>query len=116
MKYRAFQAPGGNVRVVHPNPKMRLPEETDDAFIARIGANVVVKDPTLAGLPFVDVQQTAIDGLSRAQRHKWRIQGQTAAIDPTVPDPPHPKQALLDQVDAATTIAGLKVVIKALIG
>jgi hypothetical protein len=50
----------------------------------------------------------------RAARGKWRKNpaGAGVIVDVTVPDPPHPKQALLDAIDAAKTIAELKVLMK----
>ena len=49
----------------------------------------------------------------RALRHKWRIVGQAIVVDPTVPDPPNPRQPLFDAIDSATTLADLKAVLKA---
>ena len=51
----------------------------------------------------------------KRERHKWRIQGGKVRVDLTVPDPPHPRQALLDQVDAATTVAQLKAILRTVV-
>lgn len=62
---RVFVHPDGSVRVVHPAPDARqmvrikqdgepLPE-SDTAFYARVFAEAVERDPTLAGLPFHDI-------------------------------------------------------------
>jgi len=44
----------------------------------------------------------------RSQREKWRIRGGAIVVDPTVPDPPHPKQALLDAIQRAQSLDDLK--------
>ena len=44
----------------------------------------------------------------RSRRHAWRWVGTRVIADPAVPDPPKPRQALIDEVQAATTIAALK--------
>ncbi len=49
----------------------------------------------------------------RSQRDKWRIKQGVIVEDLTIPDPPHPKQALLDAIDAATTLAQLRAAVKA---
>jgi len=48
----------------------------------------------------------------RSQREKWRIRGGQVVIDPTVPDPPHPKQALLDEIDGAQSLEEVKALLK----
>ena len=48
----------------------------------------------------------------RSQRDKWRITNGQIVVDATIPDPPNPRQALLDAIDQATTIAQLKVLLK----
>ena len=53
---------------------------------------------------------TALLPSSRADRTKWRKNpnGRGVIVDLTIPDPPHPRQALLDAIQGATTIAQLK--------
>lgn len=114
-KVRCFQPPGAPVRIVVPNERLRNPGESDDAFCARIAADAVAKDPTLAGLPFVDVPKTVVDGLPRALRHKWRVVGATVAMSPGAPDLPHPKQTLIDEIANASTIDALKIAVRKLI-
>ena len=46
--------------------------------------------------------------VDRSRRHAWRWQGNRVLADPAVPDPPNPKQPLLDEITAATTVAALK--------
>lgn len=109
MKVRVFQNLDGTVRVVHPNPKLRMAGESDDNFIARIASDAVDKDPTLAGLSFLDVDNTQLP--TRQDRRKWCINGSQMDIDPTRPDPPHPKQNLLNRVASANTVAELKAIL-----
>ena len=114
-KSRVFSNPDGTVRIVHPVSDLQLPGESDDAFIQRVGLHAIGADPTLAGLPFIDVDQAQVLALSRKDRHKWRVDGQTIKIDFHIADLPHPKQALLDQIDASTTVAQLKVVMRTIV-
>ena len=53
----------------------------------------------------------------RTNRMKWRKNplGPGVAPDVTIPDPPHPRKALLDAVNQATTINDLKAVIRQVI-
>jgi hypothetical protein len=44
----------------------------------------------------------------RSTRGKWRIKNGRIVVDATVPDPPHPRQALLDSIDSATSLDELK--------
>lgn len=115
MKVRIFREPSGNLRILHLAPKHRLPDELDDAFIARVGTQVTTRDSSLAGLPFIDVEEASLHALDRSLRHKWRTVGQAVVVDPTVPNLPHPKQALLDEIDAATTMDALKAAVKKVI-
>ena len=107
-KFRVYTEPGGNVRVLHPNEKMRNPGESDDDFIARMGAHAEGADSSLTGLPSIDVVDATIIALDRSKRHKWRVQGPICRVDNTVPDKPHPRQAALDQINAATDVTTLK--------
>lgn len=108
-KCRVFTEPSGNVRVLHPNESLRNGGESDDDFINRIGSQAQSRDPSLAGLPFVDVDRADILALDRSQRHKWRVNpAGRLRVEPTVPDRPHPQQARLDAIAAATTVDELK--------
>ena len=46
----------------------------------------------------------------RSQRHKWRKNpvGRGVWVDSTVPDLLHPKQARMNEINAATSVADLK--------
>lgn len=106
-KVRIFENPDGSVRVVHLNPKRRLENESDADFEARIFARTVEADPTLDGLPFSDIEVAALP-TDRSKRYAWKRQGNAVIVDPSVLPPPHPKQKLLDDINKATTIDGLK--------
>lgn len=109
---RVFSEPSGHVHVLYLNEKLRLPGETDSDFMNRLGPTVASKSSGLAGLSFVDVDQAVIQALPRSQRHKWRVNpGGHLRVDPTIPDPPHPKQAKLNKIAAATSIDELKVLL-----
>ena len=111
-KFRVYTELSGNVRVLHPNEKMREVGETDDVFIARIGAHAEAADPSLAGLPSVDVLDTVVSALDRSKRHKWRVSGGALNVDNTVPDPPNPKQGLINAINAAGDINAIKAILR----
>jgi len=107
---RAISKPDGSVHIIHLNRRHQRPGETESQFLDREQP----KDPSLVGLPFVDLDSTILPA-DRSQRHRWRIQGGRVQIDLTVPDPPHPRQALLNQIAAATTVDQLKIVLQTLV-
>ena len=53
--------------------------------------------------------------VDRTKRHAWRWQGNRVVADASIPDPPLPRQALVDEATAATTVAQLKAVVLKLI-
>ena len=110
-KARVYTEADGHVLIDHPNSTLQTENESDDAFMNRIGARAVEANPRLRNLPFVDVPQADILTLDRSQRFKWRVQGQRIQVDPSVPDPPSAKTALLARIDAATNIAALKTIL-----
>jgi hypothetical protein len=100
---RVFQNPDGSVRIMRLNEKHRLPAETDDQFFARETA----KQPELGSLVFTDMDDVDLPA-SRAQRDKWRVAGRRVVVNPAVPDKPHPRQALLDEIGAANTLEEMR--------
>src|SRR3990167_9254459 len=81
----------------------RREDETTAQAVARLAReHVQQKNPNLADCELVLVRSTDVPA-DRSQRHAWRLDGTTVVVDATVPAPPHPKQALLDLVKAATT-------------
>jgi len=97
---RVFQNLDGSVRILRLNPRL------SGATLATETA----KDSSLAALPFVDVNDATLP-IDRTKRDKWRLLGQKVIIDPTVPDKLHPKQALIDRANSATTVDQLKAVL-----
>ena len=71
---------------------------------------------TFEDVESVEALITALPG-DRSERHKWRKNplGKGCVVDALVPDPPHPKQALLESINSATTIAQLKVAMREMI-
>lgn len=85
-----------------------LPPERQGAEWARILADRSLPPDT----PYVDMD--AADLPPRARRHAWRKHPTElrVVVDPTVPDPPHPKKKLLDAIDQAATVDDLKALLK----
>jgi len=92
------------VRVLKLNPRC-----TDTTL-----ATEAAKDPSLASLPFVDVDEATFPN-DRSKRDKWRVQGQSVVVDNAVSDQPHPKQEFLNRVRNTTSLEQLKKVIEDLI-
>ena len=109
---RVFTNPDGSVRVLRLNARHRGVEETETQFLERETA----KQADLMALSFVDVDEAQLPS-SRMKRHAWRVNPARTAliVDPGVPDPPHPRQALLDALDQATTIDQLKGLMKQMV-
>ena len=59
---------------------------------------------------FEDQELAAFLPVDRKDRHKWRKNpaGRGCVVDPTVPDRPHPRQALLAKIDSANSVPELK--------
>lgn len=92
----------------------RQPEELTDALVLRLASTIQAKTPGLAGgVPRLVTEANM--PTDRAKRHAWRLQGNRVLVDATVPDPPHPKQALLDAIDGAATVSELKPLMKRLV-
>ena len=82
-----------------------------DGWAKRCLAITLAKHPEWQGLPAVDVQSDALPD-EKTPRHQWRLVAGQVVVDPAVPDPPHPKQALLDAIDAASSLAEMKAILK----
>lgn len=86
MKVKVYEQGDGTVRVLHPNPKMRLEGETDDEFVDRIAALSEQHDPSLGRAK--SKRNVAADSLPpRARRHAWRIKAGKLVDDKSVADP-----------------------------
>lgn len=90
---RAYQASDGSVRVVHPNSRQKEEDETEEKFLTRIFADAEDRDPTLKGLPFVEIDTTDLPpreqscvecGGTHSVRDQWRISGERVAVDTTL--------------------------------
>ena len=92
----------------------RLPGEPTDVAVMRLALRLQSKVPSLVGLTPQLVTEANLPP-DRTQRHKWRLQGGRVQVDLTVPDPPDPKKAKKDAIDAAVTLADLKAVLKVII-
>ena len=84
------------------------------------GAKLRAAGRSYAAAPYEDFEDDEILAFlppDRSQRHKWRKHpsGRGVWIDPSVPDPPHPRQALLDEIDGANSLAELKRLMKKLV-
>ena len=86
-----FERPDGSVRVLYPNPRHQRLGESDAAFVARMRQHAVQQDPTLAGLPAVDLDQSRLpiartlpgpNGARHDARAAWRLAGDRVVIDP----------------------------------
>jgi len=110
--------PDGSVRLMQLSPKFladqALPGETTAETVARLAPLEQAKNPDLADATFTLVT-TANTPAERANRHKWRLRNGRVEVDAAVPDPPNPKQALLDAIEGATNLAQLKAAVKNLV-
>lgn len=73
---RVFELEDGSLRVLTPAGDASL----DDSAAAAIAA-----DPTLADLPYVDVDAESLP--DRAVRYAWRLQDDVVIVDPAVLSP-----------------------------
>jgi hypothetical protein len=87
MLVRVYQPVNDAVRIMRPNSRLREAQEAEAAFVARIAAVTEAADPSLKGLPFVDVDDTQLpQARTRAAgtedtRTAWRLVNGTIAID-----------------------------------
>lgn len=100
---RIWQEPGGAIKVttlVAGDLEQEAGKLRDSGAISPGAVAVWDGEASLAPLP-----------PSRVNRAKWRWNGARVAVDLTVPDPPHPRQALLDAAAQATTVAQLRAIL-----
>lgn len=79
MRVRVYQPASGPARIVRPNPKLRRPDESEDAFVARIAALTEARDPTLAGLPSATIDEADLPA-ERQEREHWRLVAGRVAV------------------------------------
>ncbi len=104
---RVFQNLDGTIRVMRLNERHRLLGETDASFFTRETA----KQPGLFALPFIDVDASTTP-TDRGRRYAWRVSAGAVIVDLTVPVPAHPRQALFDEIDSATTLVQLRAALR----
>jgi hypothetical protein len=104
VKVRVYQPPDGPARVVWPNWRTKRGDrvaitpdgdpvlvrgETDDEFLARVFATTEERDPTLQGLPFVDIEASQLPQERERRvgdevhdvRSGWRVSGGRVVVD-----------------------------------
>lgn len=107
-RVRVLQNADGTLRIIIPAPKARRADETEEAFFARACAETIAKNPSLQGLPAVDLDDGELPQERPRRRHAWRLSFGRIVVDPAAPEPPHPQQALLDEIATATTVSALR--------
>lgn len=70
MLCRVYQKPDGSVAVIHPNPRLQLPGESDQAFLDRICAQDA-PNSGLETLPYIDMDRDTLP--PRTDRHQWTV-------------------------------------------
>lgn len=115
-RVRILQHPDGSVTIIHPamNDLARPPGVNDETWVEQCLDKTMAKHPEWHALLSVDIQSDALP-TDRALRHKWRLVAGAVMVDPAVPDPSHPKQALLDAIDEAATLVDLKLLMKRIV-
>lgn len=113
---RIYQRPDGGIAIVNPAWDDRLNGfgRTRHTTEAEWYAWAVTKGMPLDWISLGDIERAMLPQ-DRTNRHKWRMQAGRVQPDLTVPDPPHPKQGLLDQIDQATSVAQVKVLMAKLV-
>lgn len=74
---RVYKQADGSVRVLIPNERLRLPGETDTAFMDRIAAQDASKSG-LDGLPYEDIDH--MDLPPRKDRNDWVMEGRQVKV------------------------------------
>lgn len=80
MLVRIYQPVGHPARVLVPNERLRRPDESDADFLARMATGAKEADRTLADLPTVDVEPSALPA-DRDFRSAWRVSGRGVQVD-----------------------------------
>ena len=78
MRARVYQPPSGPVRVLRPNPRTRSAGESEAAHLARMAEATEAADPSLAGLPWLDLDDADLP--PRADRARWRLVGGAVVV------------------------------------
>lgn len=103
--------PNGSLRITRLSPRWLTAHQRSDESILDVVRRLALveqgKQTDLAGAPFIVAPESMLP-TDRSQRHKWRVQGGQVRVDVTLPDLPHPKQATMDRLLAAPTLAAVK--------
>ena len=106
-----WQHPDGSIQVMNLSSRYlaghHQADETTAQAVLRLARHQQTKNPDLASASPILVKSADIPP-DRTKRHKWRLQGSRCVVDDTVPDPVHPRQSLLDQINAAATLDQVK--------
>lgn len=93
---RVYQSPDGTVRIVHPNARARLGDETDAEFYVRVFAHAEASDPSLARLPRADLSVSGLPPFAETCREcgdvhpvrdQWRLTRGRVVVDRAAPNP-----------------------------
>ena len=113
---RVYQRPDGSLAIVSPawndpvNGFGRTPHVTEEQWYNWAVAHKQPREwVSLGNIPITSLPQ------DRAHRDKWRMLAGRIQPDMTIPNRPHPKQALLDEIDRAATVPQLKVLLTKLV-
>ena len=106
-----WQHPDGSIQVMNLSSRYlaghHQADETTAQAVLRLAQHQQTKNPDLTPATPVLVKSADMPS-DYTKRHKWRLQGSRCVVDDTVPDPPHPRQSLLDQINAAATLDDVK--------
>ena len=105
----------GDVRVwFHPDGQVAYSDLSRAGDVEAEWAKILAARGLAPDTEYVDMDVTALP--SRDDRHKWRKHPTDLAVvvDTKVPDPPNPKQAMLDEIDQAATLDDVKVLLRKL--
>ena len=88
---RVYTTPSGHVRIVNPNWNRKPVGMTDEEYTTFACNKAEAGDPTLQGLPKIEVVLTALPSKVQQStglptRNAWRIQGNAVVINQTVFD------------------------------
>ena len=113
-KCRVVKKPDGSLTIIRPSPNSRREGEGEVEWLDRI-FTAHMEARGMDGFPFVDMDVSQLPA-TRINRNKWRLDANRIVfVAQSIPDPPHPKQALIDRAKAAQNISELRSIISDLI-
>lgn len=113
---RVYVNQDGSVRIMLPNMKYWNAEVCSEEEFCRQACDADMgKDPSLDDIPYYDVDDSTIPK-DRSKRHAWRWSGNLGLhVDENIPDPPDPRTEKIEKIEKATTIQGLKDILKEIV-